>query len=561
MSSDASAMARSRRSDTGFWSWVTTTNHKRVGILYLMTTVGFFLVGVSLALTMRTQTAVPEGTLLNPDGYREVFTTHALTMIFLVITPAGLGFANYMVPLMIGARDMAFPRLNAFSFWVLLFGGLVLDGSLLFKAGPNNGWFAYAPLTENIWTPGVNQDTWTIAIQILGLSSMASAINFVVTILKLRAPGMAITNMPMFVWTVLTTAVMIILAFPVLTVVTSMLMLDRFIGTTWFFSSGGGNAVLWQHLFWYFGHPEVYIMVLPAFGIISEVVPVFSRKPLFGYFAMIWSTILIGFLSMIVWAHHMFTVSLNLPTQAAFAVTTSIIAVPTGVKIFNWVATMWGGRLVLSTAFLFCLGFIANFLLGGFSGVSLAMAAFDWQVTDTYYVVAHLHYVLLGGSLLALFAGAYYWFPKMSGRFMDERLGKLHFYLMILGFNLTFFPMYILGLLGQPRRVSMYAADTGWGTLNFISAIGAFILGVSVLVFVINLVKSLRQGVPAPGDPWNAWTLEWATSSPPPHYDFVTLPEIRSPRPLWDVKHPEAPHPQPGMRFHAQARPPGGRQR
>jgi cytochrome c oxidase subunit I len=546
-----------RRGDTGILSWITTTNHKKIGTMYLFSAFFFFLIALCLALTMRTQTAIPDNTLVNPDGYREIFTTHALTMIFLVVTPGGLGFANYVVPLMIGARDMAFPRLNAFSFWILLFGGLVLEVSFLFGAAPNNGWFAYAPITENMYSPGVNQDTWTVAIQILGLSSLATAVNFLVTILRLRAPGMKLTRMPMFVWAILVDVVMILLAFPALTSVTALLMLDRYVGTTWFFGSGGGSAVLWQHLFWYFGHPEVYIMAVPAFGIISEVIAVFSRKPLFGYMTMAWSLILIGFLSMVVWAHHMFTVSLSLEGQAAFVITSSIIAVPTGIKIFNWIATMWGGRLVLKSALLFAVGFIANFLIGGLTGVALAMSAFDWQVTGTYYVVAHFHYVLLGGVGFALFAAVFYWFPKIMGRLLDERLGRIQFILFMIGFNVTFFPVYFLGLYGQPRRMATYAADTGWGPLSFLSAIGAFILAASVVIFTYNLIKTLRHGELAGGDPWNAWTLEWATSSPPPHYNFAILPEIKSSRPLWDVKHPEAPHKQPRARFGAHPESPG----
>jgi cytochrome c oxidase subunit I len=524
-----------------WWLWVATVDHKQIGILYLWTCLGFFLLGGIEALLMRAQLAVAGAQVLAPGLYNQIFTMHGVTMIFLVIMPIQLGLANYVVPLMIGARDMAFPRLNALSYWLLLFGGLLLYFSFVAGGAPDTGWFNYAPLNQPPYALGVGVDYWLIGLAVTSIGSIATAVNMIVTILLLRAPGMHIRRLPLFVWMVLITGFLIIWAMPALTAAAAMLLADRFLGTYFFNVAGGGDALLWQHLFWFLGHPEVYIMILPAMGIVSEVIPVYSRKPIFGYTSVALATLGIGFLSMIVWAHHMFAVGLGTLADAFFAASSMLIAVPTGVKIFNWLATMWGGTLRFQTAMLFAIGFVGMFTIGGLSGVMFAVPPIDWQMTDTYFVVAHLHYVLFGGSVLAIFAGVYYWFPKMSGRLLSERLGRIHFWLMLIGLNLTFLPMHFLGIIGMPRRVYTYAAIPGWTELNLLATVGAVTLGVGVLVFLWNLFASLRNGAPAGDDPWDAWSLEWSTTSPPPPHNFATIPEVRSRRPLWDLKHPEAP--------------------
>ncbi|HEY3082162.1 MAG TPA: cytochrome c oxidase subunit I [Chloroflexota bacterium] len=551
MTAGSQAVALPAR-ETGLLRWVTTLDHKEIGILYLLSSYAFFAIAGLEALLIRTQLAVPRNNLLEPDAYNATFTLHGTTMIFLVVMPTLLGFANYFVPLHIGALDMAFPRLNALSFWLLLFGGLILHFSIIAGAPPNTGWFSYAPLTERPFQTTLGVDYWNLGLFVIGVGSIATGLNLVVTVLKLRAPGMTPFRMPIFVWTSFTTGVLILAAVPSLAAAQVLLLFDRYLGTHFFDPRAGGDPVLWQHLFWFFGHPEVYIMALPAFGIISEVIPVFSRRPLFGYPFVAASSLVIAFYSLLVWAHHMFAVGLGRIADAAFGATSAIIAIPTGVKVFSWLATLWGGRLRFTTAMLFALGFIAMFTIGGITGVHFALVPIDWQTTDSYYVVAHLHYVLVGGSWMAIHAGVYYWFPKISGRRLDERLGKAHFWLTMLGANLTFFPMHLVGLLGMPRRVYTYPDLPGWGGLNVATTIGAFVQLAGEFVFVWNAYRSLRGGALAGDDPWDGWTLEWATTSPPPPHNFEALPPIRSARPLWDAKHPEAavgPRPRAGVEY------------
>jgi len=453
--------------------------------------------------------------------------------------PVLAGLANYFVPLMIGTRDMVFPRLNAMSYWIYLLGGLLLYSSFFMGGAPNQGWFSYAPLTEQAYSPTSGIDFWAVAIIMLGISSIASAINILVTILTLRAPGMTLNRMPLFVWSNFVNQFIILGAMPSLTVAAIMLYMDRHFGTSFFNPATGGDPLLWQHLFWFFGHPEVYILILPAFGVISEVIPVFARKPIFGYTFIAYSSVAIGFLSFTVWAHHMFAVGMSLAADSFFAFTSYTIAVPTSVKIFNWLATLWGGAIRLTTSMLFALGFIGLFVIGGLTGMAVAVVPFDWQVTDSYFVVGHLHSVLFGGTVMGVFAGIYYWFPKMTGRMLNERLGKLNFWLLVVGFLLTFQSFHILGLLGMPRRVYTFADNMGWNDLNLIATLGAYTLGIGILVFVWNFVISVRGGQLAGPDPWDAWTLEWATSSPPSHHNFSEIPVVRSRRPLWDLKHPD----------------------
>ena len=538
---------RKRLDETYIGEWLMTTDHKKIGIMYMITGFFFFLSGGVEALMIRTQLAVPNGKVLSPEQYNQVFTMHGVTMIFLFVMPTLTGFGNYIVPLMIGARDMAFPRLNAFGYWIVLFAGLFLGSSFIFGAAPNGGWFNYAPLNEltsacgnaYMCTPGMNEDFWLLGILLLGISSIAGSLNFVVTILKLRAPGMTINRMPLFTWMTLVTAFLLLFALPSLTAVSFLELLDRHLGTHFFQAANGGDPLLWQHLFWSFGHPEVYILILPAFGMISDVLPVFSRKPIFGYTFVAWSGVAIGFLSFTVWAHHMFAVGLPPIAQAFFATSTTLIAIPTAVKIFNWIATITFGKISLKVPMLFALGFIAMFLIGGLDGVALAVVPFDYQVTDSYFVVSHLHYVLFGGTVFGIFAGFYYWFPKMSGKLMNERLGQVQFWLMLIGVNLTFFSMHILGLLGMPRRIYTYPDGLGWNELNLLQTFGAFILGISIMVFFWNLILTLRSGQPAGNDPWDAFTLEWDTTSPPEHYNFATIPTVRSRRPFYDKKNPD----------------------
>ncbi len=525
----------------GFYGWVATVDHKRIGIMYLLTTLVFFAIAGIEALVMRLQLALPNNHLISPETYNQIFTMHGTSMIFLFMMPALIGFANYFVPLMIGARDMAFPRLNAMSYWMLVFGGLLLHFSFLAGGAPAVGWFSYAPLSEKSFSLNPGVDYWGLALLILGTGSIATSVNLIATILKLRAPGLSIRRLPLFVWMVFINSWLIIFAIPALNVAIVMLLIDRILGASFFLPAYGGSALLWQHYFWTFGHPEVYIMILPAFGMISEVIPVFSRKPIFGYEFVAASTVAIGLLSFGVWAHHMFSVGLGHQWDLVFAASSMLIAIPTGIKIFNWIATLWGGSIRFTTSMLFAVAFLIEFTIGGLTGVQFATVPLDWQLTDTYYVVAHFHYVLFGGSLFGLLAGLYYWFPKMTGRFLDERLGRWHFWLTIFGFNLTFFIQHFLGLMGMPRRVYTYPDLPEWGLFNLISTIGAFMLGISVLVLLWNLWISTRRGRIAGNNPWEAWTLEWATTSPPPPHNFDQLPPVHGRRPLWDLAHPENP--------------------
>jgi cytochrome c oxidase subunit 1 len=520
----------------GLAAWLTGTDHKHIGKQYMTTSLVFFLIGMSIAITMRAQTMLPGLKVLTPEQYDEAFSVHGTTMVFLFAMPMLIGFANYLVPIMIGARDMAFPRLNALSYWLFLFGGIlfysgVFNGDLL-----DTGWFSYAPLTERAFgSHGV--DLWIVALLLLGISSIAGAVNFIMTMLRLRAPGMSFRRMPLLCIATFVNSFLILFAFPSLTVAAGLLYLDRYYHTGWFNPARGGDPIVWQHLFWFFGHPEVYILILPAFGMMSEIVPVFSRKPLFGRNAMIISLAAIGFIGFLVWGHHMFATGLPNYFNAIMSATSMIIAVPTGVKIFNWLATMWGGTLRLKTPLLFACAMIAVFTIGGITGVLQASVPFDWQATDSMFIVGHLHNVLFGGTVFIGFAAFYYWFPKISGRMLSERLGKIHFVVILVGFLLTFMPMYALGLMGMPRRLYTYPANVGWTTLEFVSAIGAFTIGAAMVVFMVNVVRSLVAGEPAGDDPWDAWTLEWATSSPPPEGNFTAeLPVVTSERPLFDIK-------------------------
>jgi len=523
----------------GVVGWLTTIDHKKIGILYGVTSFIFFLVGGFEALLIRLQLAQPNGNILTAQVYNQVFTMHGTTMVFLVIMPMSAAFFNYLIPLQIGAGDVAFPRLNAFSYWLYLLGGAFLYSSFLLGGAPNGGWFGYAPNTSITYSPGHNIDFWIFGLLILGIGSTASAANLIVTIINMRAPGMRLLRMPIFTWMALVANFLLLFAMPVITVALFLIMFDRQWGTHFFDPLAGGDPVLWQQLFWLFGHPEVYILVLPAMGIVSEVIPVFSRKPLFGYPVMVFSGVAIGFMGWGVWVHHMFAVGLGPVATSAFSVSTMLIAVPTGVKIFNWLGTMWGGSIRFKTSMHFAMGFVVMFTIGGLSGVTHALVPADRQQTDSYYVVAHFHYVLFGGSILGIFSGIYYWYPKVFGKMLDEKLGKWHFWVTLIGFNVAFGPMHILGLQGMPRRIYTYSASMGWNFWNFVSTIGAFTIAAGTLIFIYNVRKTDRHGAPAPDDPWDARTIEWITPNPTPEYNFIETPQISHQDEFWHLKYAE----------------------
>ena len=546
---DATPARKPRRLMTEIlYDWVTTVDHKKIGLMYIGSALLFLVAGGIEALIMRIQLAVPHNTFVSPEVFNRMFTMHGTTMVFFMGMPILFGFGNYLIPLMIGARDMAFPRLNAFSFWVSLLGGLLLyysfiGGSGLYGAGtaPDVGWFAYAPLTAKAFSPGHSTDYWTISILLSGIGSIGTALNIVATIISMRCPGMKLSRMPLLPWLYLVLSNMVFITVSPLTAAQIMLMFDRYLGSHFFDTQAGGSAVLWIHFFWIFGHPEVYILVMPAFAFMNEIIPVFSRKAIFGYPAMVAASVGIGFVSMSVWAHHMFTVGMGAGANVFFVLSSMVVAIPTGIKIFNWLATIWGGKVRFATPMMFSVGFLFQFLIAGLTGVMLAAAPFDWQLHNSYFVVAHFHYVLVGGILFAFFAAFYYWYPKVTGRMMNERLGKWHFWLMVIGFHMTFDFMHIPGILGMPRRVYTYEPRPGWEALNLIVSIGALFQAIAILLFVINLIRSNYKGDIAGNDPWDAWTLEWSVTSPPPVYNFATTPVVYSRRPLWDIKHPEDP--------------------
>src|SRR5438309_3643600 len=552
MSTDAIAMPRtelvSRPHVDTLHEWVTTVDHKRLGLLYIGYALVFLIIGGIEAGIMRIQLIHAHNDFVSPQVFSRMFTMHGTTMIFFVVMPLVFGFANYLIPLMIGARDMAFPRLNAFSFWLTAFGGLLLYFSLvgangLYGAGnaPDVGWFAYAPLTSRTFSVGHSTDFWTLALLVSGFGSIGTAINILTTILCMRCPGMSLAKMPLLAWLNLVMSGLVVLAVSPLTAAQLMLLVDRYLGGHFFDTQAGGSAVIWTHFFWVFGHPEVYVLVIPAFAFASEIIPVFSRKAIFGYPVMVAATICIGFIGMSVWAHHMFTVGMSSAANTFFVLSTMAIAVPTGIKIFNWLSTMWGGKIEFKTPMLFCVAFLFQFLVAGLTGIMLGSAPFNWQLGNSYFVVAHFHYVIVGAILFTIFGAFYYWFPKMSGRMYSETLGKLHFWLFLIGFHLTFDFMHIPGLLGMPRRIYTYEPGRGWDVWNLIVTVGVFFQAAAVLVFVLNLATSWLFGEDAGNDPWDAWTLEWLTSSPPLVYNFAGVPTVRSRRPLWDLKHPEDP--------------------
>ena len=561
----ATTIFRRPSSTTGLWSWITTVDHKKIGIMYGYAAFTFFIIGGVEALLLRIHLAQANSEFLTAGAYNALFTMHGTTMIFLFVMPAGAAFMNYLLPLMIGARDVAFPRLNALSWWIFLFGGIFLystfffgtsmppagtggvsgniplgggPGSFNFLAdSPDGGWFGYRPNAGAVYSSGTAMDYWALGVQILGLASLVSAVNFLVTVFNMRAKGMRLLRMPVFVWMTTVVAFLLLFSLPIIAVALFMVTFDRQFGSLFFQPVGGGDPVLWQHLFWLFGHPEVYILILPAMGMVSEILPTFSRKPLFGYAAVVFAGAAIGFLGFGVWAHHMFASGITPVAQAAFGLATMTIAIPTGIKIFNWLGTMWQGRIQLATPMLFAIGFVAMFTIGGLSGVTHAVVPSDWQQTDTYYIVAHFHYVLFGGAIFGLFGGMYYWFPKLTGRVMSDKLGKIHFWLMFIGFNLTFAPMHWLGLQGMVRRTWKYAPETGLQPWNMAETVGAFIIAISIAVFIFNWYTSRRKGELSGLDPWDARTVEWMSPNPTPEYNFAVPPEITRLDHFWSLKY------------------------
>ena len=527
-------LSRTWSTQRGLIGWLSAVDHKTVGRRSIITAVVFFTLGGLLALAMRVQLAKPDNNLIGPDLYNQLFTMHGSTMMFLFAVPVMQALGVYLVPLMVGTRAIAFPRLNAFSFWIYLFGGVMLYVAFLLNIGPDTGWFSYVPLSGPQYSSGKRVDFWAQMITFTELSSLGIAVSTICTVCKQRAPGMALQKVPLFVWSMLVTNLMVCFAMPAVMVASTYLLLDRSIATQFFNPAEGGDPLLWQHLFWFFGHPEVYIIFLPALGIVSAITSTFSRRPVFGYPSMVLALIATGFLAFGLWVHHMFATGLPRLGNSFYTAASTMIAIPSGVQIFCWIATMWEGRVRFTTPMLFVVGFVVDFVLGGLTGVMLASVPMDLQVHDTYFVVAHFHYVLIGGAVFPLLGGFYYWFPKISGRMLSERLGKWSFWLFFIGFNVTFFPMHILGLAGMPRRVYTYSSDLGWGHLNLLATCGAFLLATSVLLFFINVWRSLRAGAQAGANPWGASGLEWATDSPPPNYNFAHIPVVQSLDPLWD---------------------------
>jgi cytochrome c oxidase subunit 1 len=529
-------------------SWVVTVDHKKLGILYVVYALFFLLVAGAEAIAMRVQLAVPNNHFLSPELFNEFFTMHGTTMVFLVGMTIIFGIGNYLVPLMIGARDMAFPRLNAFSFWMSAFGGLFLyfsfvGGFGLYGMGgaPDVTWWAYAPLTAKAFTPGHNTDYWALSLIVMGFGTLGAAINILATAFSMRCRGMTLLRMPLFVWLMVVTSGLTLITITPLTAAQVMLIIDRYLGGHFFDAQAGGAPIVWMHFFWIFGHPEVYVLILPAFGIASEVIPVFSRKAIFGYPAMVAASVGIAFVSTTVWAHHMFTVGMTSVGNTFFVLSTMMVGIPTGIKIFNWIATMWGGKIRFATPMLFCTAFLFQFLCAGLTGIMLSIAPWNWQLHNSYFVIAHFHYTLTGSFIFCIFAAFYYWYPKVTGRILSEKLGKWHFWLFFIGFHLTFDTMHFVGMLGMPRSIYTYEADRGWNTLNFWISMGGLIQGIAVLIFAWNLIDSYLRGKEAGNDPWDAWTLEWSTPSPPAAYNFAEDPVVRSRRPLWDLKHPQDP--------------------
>jgi cytochrome c oxidase subunit 1 len=529
-------------------SWVVTVDHKKLGILYMVYSIFFLLVGGLEAVIIRMQLIQPNLHIVSPQVFNRLFTMHGTTMVFLVGMTYIFGFANYLIPLMIGARDMAFPRLNAFSFWMTCFGGLLLYYSFIGGGGlygdgnaPDVTWWAYAPLTSRAFTRGHSIDYWALSLIVTGFGTIGAAINVIATTLGMRCKGMTLMRLPLFAWLNLVASGLILVTITPLTAAQVMLLIDRYLGGHFFDTQAGGSAIIWAHFFWIFGHPEVYVLVIPAFAIANEIIPVFSRKAMFGYPAMVAATIGIAFVSVSVWAHHMFTIGMTSVGNTFFVLSTGLVGVPTGIKIFNWLATMWGGKIRFATPMLFCTAFVFQFLLAGLTGIMLSVAPWNWQLHNSYFVIAHFHYILVGAIVFNIFAAIYYWYPKVTGRMLSETLGKWHFWLFFIGFHLTFDVMHIPGLLGMPRSIFTYEANRGWGTLNMIVSIGAFIQGIAVLIFAVNLIRSYFKGAVAGNDPWDAWTLEWSTPSPPPAYNFAEDPVVTSARPLWDIKHPDDP--------------------